>query len=124
MESECPQKIEKKTEEITTEMVTTEEVVNNVLISQDQALNGVVKYCYSKENSLRDISPEDYSYYWNVDGLSNGEYVVTYRSYTGAIIYYHVNTSNGDVYTTEYVPGITDGEVEGSEYYNIYDYLD
>ncbi|MBR1816808.1 MAG: hypothetical protein IJ763_08920 [Lachnospiraceae bacterium] len=96
------------------------------VLTQDQAYNAVVNYCcVQNPELLNDTSGvQDYTYYWTIGELKGEYYTVDYRSYTAAHVYYHVNIYTGDVYTTEFVPGITDGEVAGNESFNAWSYVD
>jgi RNA polymerase sigma factor (sigma-70 family) len=92
-------------------------------LTEDQAVTAVMNYCYEKDPTLYNMSQDDHFYYWALTDSQGSEYTVTYRSYTGALIYFHVNKTTGEVTSTEYVPGIIDEESPGSDYFNAWDYL-
>ena len=92
-------------------------------LTKEQAYDAVVNYCFATSEGLKSLNEEDYVYYWDIDDLHGEEYVVTYRSYTGAIIYFHVNINTGDVYTMEYVPMISTELMQGNDSFNAYDYI-
>ena len=96
------------------------------VLTQEQVYNAVVNYCCAQNPELlNDTSGvQDYTYYWTIGELEGDYYTVDYRSYTSAHVYYHVNIYTGDVYTTEFVLGITDGEVAGNESFNAWSYVD
>lgn len=106
------------------QVVTTESnLVNSPSLTQEQAYNAVVNYCYASNPTLADIAERGYSFYWYEGDSTENEYVIIFRSYTGAFVYYHVNIYSGDVYTMEYMPGITDEEVPGADSFNAFNYL-
>lgn len=123
-------------EEVTTEEKTTaEEVTEEVTtgtttdasdtITEQQALEAIKQYSYSKDPNLRDMENSDeYTIYWDVSTNENNEIVVLYRSYTAAEIRYYINPSSGETYVTEFVQGITDEEQKTGESLNIRDYMD
>ena len=93
-------------------------------LTQEQVYQAVVNYCCEQNPSLNDMMGDDsYTLYWVIGELEGDYYTVDYRSYTAAHVYYHVNIYSGDVYTTEFVPGITDGEVPGGEAFNAWNYV-
>lgn len=122
---------EKTTAEESTENMTTEEVTTGSAtdasdtITEQQALEAIKQYSYSKDPNLKDIENSDeYTIYWDVSTNENNEIVVLYRSYTAAEIRYYINPSSGETYVTEFVQGITDEEQKTEETFNIRDYMD
>ena len=94
-------------------------------ITQDQALKAIRKYCFSNDPGLEEtMNSGDNGAYFDVSTSDSGEIVVLYRSYTAAQIRYYINTSTGDVYVTELVPGIINEEQRTDESFNIGKYLD
>ena len=65
----------------------------------------------------------EYPLYWEIESEEESEIVVLFRSYTGALIRYHIDPVSGDTYVTEYVPGITLEEQRTDEQFNIRDYI-
>ena len=93
-------------------------------ITEQQALDAIMKYCYSENPDLESIVEEgEYPVYWDASESSESEIVIVFRSYTGAIIRYYVDRSTGDTYVTEFVPGITDDEERTDEVFNVKDYM-
>ena len=94
-------------------------------ITQEQALAAIQKYCYANDPELEKmIKSGDYGAYFDVSTADSGEIVVLYRSYTAAQIRYYIDSSTGDVYVTELVPGIIDEEQRTDESFNIGKYID
>jgi cytoskeletal protein RodZ len=128
-EKTTTEEAETTTTEVTTEATTesttaaTTEAVTETTMSEEQVITAVMNYCYEQNPSLLNMSQDEYYYYWDLTNTEGSEYTVTFRSYTGAFIYYHVNKISGETYTTEYVPGIVDEESPGNEYFNAWDYL-
>ena len=122
---------EKTTAEESTENMTTEEVTTGSAteasdtITEQQALEAIKQYSYSKDPKLKDMENSDeYTIYWDVSTNENNEIVVLYRSYTAAEIRYYINPSSGETYVTEFVQGITDEEQKTGESLNIRDHMD
>ncbi|MBE5933375.1 MAG: hypothetical protein E7263_08155 [Lachnospiraceae bacterium] len=95
--------------------------VEKKTISKDQAYKAVYNYLDEK-HSITDWLGNYGSYILTSD-LSNGEYKVTFRSYTGAFQYHYVNANTGKVRITEYVPGIINVETDTGVTYNAWDYV-
>ena len=85
------------------------------MISKEMAY-GAIRQDYNMfTNSGNEL---DYlSCYWNISEETDNEVVVLWHSYTGSSTYYHINKQTGDVYLTEFVPGITEEEVLSEETY-------
>ena len=98
---------------------------SNYIITTDQAYNAVKNYCFSENPALKEMydSGEYYIYWCGDDDIVNGEYRVTYRSYTGSFVFHYVNMLTGDVKTSQLVPGIIDEETTPDYEYNALDYL-
>ena len=93
-------------------------------ISDDQALEAIKKYCLQMNPELEDmVKSDDYTIYWNVESSDDKKIVVAYRSYTGAIVRYYIDSVSGETYVTEFVSGITDGEERTDETLNVRDYM-
>ena len=88
------------------------------VFSEVQAFEAVRNY-YKTINPDYDNS-EDSGDYWDVTRGDNGEIIVTYRSYTGAINRYYVDEVSGNTYVTEQVPGIIDGKSNNDYLANIH----
>ena len=119
-------KEEVSTEESTVVEVSTEESSEVTdTITEQQALEAIKKYSYSKDPNLKSMEDSDeYTIYWHVSTNDNNEIVVLYRSYTAAEIRYYINPSSGDTYVTEFVQGITDEEQKTEETLNVREYMD
>ena len=97
---------------------------SNNLLTEDQAIDAIVNYCYIYNPDLKELIDSGEAYlYWDIVSCDDNEIVVLYRSYTGAQIRYYINRLSGDVYITEFVPGITDEEVYTGENFNVEGYL-
>ena len=89
-------------------------------MTADMAYEGVSNYCHS----AYDWSvAEDNS---SIMGLEMGEesdteYQVVFRSYTGALVYFHVDKASGSTRMVEYVPALDITEEAGT--IDINDYL-
>ena len=100
------------------------ESANEALITQDQALEAIKKYCFENDPELESMmNSGDYTMYFDASVNDAGEIVVLYRSYTAAQIRYYINPTSGEVYVTELVPGIIDEEQKTDETFNIRDYM-
>ena len=94
------------------------------LIAEEQALSAVKNYCSVNNPDLSDIESEgEYPVYWEIESKDENEIVVLFRSYTGALIRYHIDPVSGDTHVTEYVPGITPKDEKTDEQFNIRDYI-
>ena len=94
-------------------------------ITDEQAISAIKNYCYNNQPDLKEIEESgDYEIYWDVVSSDEKEIVVLYRSYTGAQVRYYIDPVKGEVYVTEFVPGITDEEEKTDESFNVRDYLD
>ena len=93
-------------------------------ITEEQATQAIHDYCIESFPDLANMEgSDDYTLYWEASTNENGEIVVLYRSYTGALIRYYVNPETGDTYVTEQVPGIIDDEQRTEETLNVKDYI-
>ena len=93
-------------------------------ITEEQATQAIHDYCIESFPDLANMEgSDDYTLYWESSTNENGEIVVLYRSYTGAMIRYYVNPETGETYVTEQVPGIIDEEQRTEETLNVKDYI-
>ena len=93
-------------------------------ITEEQATQAIHDYCIESFPDLANMEgSDDYTLYWEASTNENGEIVVLYRAYTGALIRYYVNPDTGDTYVTEQVPGIIDDEQRTEETLNVKDYI-
>ena len=89
-------------------------------ITADMAYEGVSNYCHSAYDwSVAEDNPA-------IMGLEMGEetdteYQVVFRSYTGALVYFHVDKASGSTRMVEYVPALDITEEAGT--IDIHDYL-
>ena len=94
------------------------------MLSDEQALSAIKKYCYAVNPDLEDIEKsEEYPVYWDISSSDENEIVVLFRSYTGAQTRYYVDRITGIAYVTEFVSGITDEEQRTDEVINVREYL-
>jgi hypothetical protein len=93
-------------------------------ITEEQATQAIHDYCIESFPDLANMEgSDDYTLYWEASTNENGEIVVLYRAYTGALIRYYVNPETGETYVTEQVPGIIDDEQRTEETLNVKDYI-
>ena len=93
-------------------------------ITEEQATQAIHDYCIESFPDLANMEgSDDYTLYWESSTNENGEIVVLYRSYTGAMIRYYINPETGETYVTEQVPGIIDEEQRTEETLNVKDYI-
>lgn len=94
-------------------------------ITNEQAVSAVRKYCLAASPELDDIvNAGQYPVYWELESDEENMIVVLFRSYTGALIRYHIDPVSGDTYTTEFIPGVSSAEERTGENLNMRDYLD
>ena len=90
-------------------------------ITRDMAYDGVNNYCH--ENYDWTVAENNPSImYVEVGNETDTEYQIIFHSYTGALVYFYVNKSDGKTKVTEYVPTLN--IKNDLESINIYDYLD
>lgn len=93
-------------------------------LPERSALDAIRNYCLSANPELEEIvNAGEYPVYWEISSSDENEVVVLFRSYTGAQIFYYIDRASGNVYVTEFVSGITDGEEPTDESFNVRDYL-
>ncbi|SFI30635.1 hypothetical protein SAMN04487830_1404 [Pseudobutyrivibrio sp. OR37] len=88
--------------------------------NDDTALAAVKSYCYE---NYPDIKEAESMVYWNIESSDDKQIVVLFRSYTGALVRFYIDSASGDTYITEYVDGITPEEEETGETFNIKEYM-
>ncbi|WP_026653263.1 hypothetical protein [Butyrivibrio proteoclasticus] len=104
---------------------TSENTAEDKLITDDEALLAIQKYCYENNSELENIvNSGEYTVYWEIESSDASQIVVMYRSYTAAIIRYYIDPVSGETYVTEFVPGITEEEERTDESLNVRDYMD
>ena len=92
-------------------------------LTDEQALEAVKNYCFSKNPDLKNkVDSGEYNIYWDVTSSNADKIVVLFRSYTSAQIRYYIDPISGETYVTELVPGIIDEEQRTEESFNIRDY--
>ena len=90
-------------------------------ISAEMALEGVSNYCHSAYDwSMAEANP-------SIMGVEMGEetdsvYQVVFRSYTGALVNFYVDKTNGTTRMVESVPAL--GVEEETGMINLFDYID
>ena len=94
------------------------------MITDDQALAAVKKYCVTQDPSLEDnTSNGGAPFYWDIASSGDQEIVVVFRASTGAINRYYIDPVSGSTYVTEQVPGIIDDETKTDVTLNLWDYI-
>ena len=102
----------------------TENEPGNKKLSDEQALAAIRQYCFVSNPDLESIvNAGDQQVYWDIQSSTDTEIVVLFRSYTGALIRYYIDSVSGETYVTEFVPGITSEEQRTEESFNAKDFL-
>ena len=89
-------------------------------ISARMAYEGVSNYCHSEF----DWSPAQENpsiMYVSLADSTDAEYKVVFRSYTGALVYFHVDKESGSTRMVEFVPALNLENEAGT--INLRDYL-
>ncbi len=90
-------------------------------VTQEMALEGVNRYCRSTYDwSVAEDNPS--IMYVEMGEETESEYQAVFRSYTGALVYFHVDKADGTVRMTEYVPALDIESEAGS--FDLFDYLE
>ena len=90
-------------------------------ITAEMAYEGVNNYCHKEYDwSVAEDNPD--MMYIQMGKETETEYQVVFRSYTGALVYFYVDKTNGTTKMVEKVPNL--GVEEESGTINLFDYLD
>ena len=90
-------------------------------ITAEMALEGVNNYCHSEYDwSIAKDNPD--IMYVQMGEESDSAYQVVFHSYTGAIVNFYVDKTNGTTRMVESVPALNVEEETGK--INLFDYLD
>lgn len=93
-------------------------------LTEDQALSAIKNYCFLNNPELEDmVNSGEYIISWEVESSDEHQIVILYRSYTAALIRYYIDVDSGETYVTEFVQGITNGEEQTDERFNVKDYI-
>lgn len=93
-------------------------------LTDEQALAAIRQYCLNSNPDLESIvNAGEYPVYWEISSSDAKEIAVLFRSYTGALVSYHVDRATGETFVTEAVPGVTNGEQQTDERLNAWEYL-
>lgn len=93
-------------------------------VTDEMALSAIRQYCIDSNPDLEGIlNAGEYPVYWEITSSDEGQVVVLYRSYTGAETRYYIDRTTGAARVTEFVPGITPGEMQSEESVNVWDYM-
>ena len=115
--------LESASSEASSEM-TTEAADDTGKITSDQALEAIRNYCIQNNTDLEEmLNSDEQTIYWDVESSDENQIVVLYRSYTAALVRYYINSTTGETYVTEFVPGITEEEERTDESFNLKDYI-
>ena len=91
-------------------------------LTDELALSVIKSYCLGENPDLESIvNAGEYQVSWEIESSDEQQIVVLFRSYTGALIRYYIDRSNGDTSVTEYVPGVTPEEQRTEESFNLWD---
>ena len=89
-------------------------------ITAEMAYEGVNNYCH--ETYYGNVADTDsVTMYLTMGEETETEYQVVFRSYTGALVYFHVDKASGSTRMVEYVPALDITEEAGT--IDINDYL-
>lgn len=89
-------------------------------ITAEMAYEGVNNYCHSEYDwSVAEDNPSMMSV--TMGDETETEYQVTFRSYTGALVYFHVDKATGKTRMVEHVPTLDIDTITGT--INLFDYL-
>ena len=70
------------------------------------------------------MDPNEHVFYWNIEGETNSEYTILFRSYTGSMSYFYIDVNTGNVTLVEEPPSDSIDDVQTSENaFNIWDYI-
>ena len=90
-------------------------------ITAEMAYEGVNNYCHQEYDwSVAEDNPD--MMYIQMGEETDSAYQVVFRSYTGALVYFYVDKTNGTTKMVEKVPDL--GVEEESGTINLFDYLD
>lgn len=90
-------------------------------ITAEMAYEGVDNYCHKNYDwSIAKDNPS--IMYVAMANETESEYNVTFRSYTGALVHFHVNKSSGKTRIVEYVPALDKDNEVGT--INLLDYIE
>lgn len=90
-------------------------------ITEEMAYEGVSNYCHSEYDwSVAEENPD--IMYVAMGEETESEYQVIFHSYTGALVYFYVDKSNGTTRMVEYEPTL-DAESEAGTI-ELFDYLE
>lgn len=117
------EKSESSTEATSSTSETTVADVQTDVLSEQQAINAIERYCRIKNPDLDTMSQTEYNFYWEIVESTDTYYNVLFRSYTGAQQHFYIDRNSGKVTVSEFVPGITIEETPTDETFNIYDYV-
>lgn len=89
-------------------------------VTAEMALEGVSNYCHSEYDwSVAEDNPSIMSLTMGEE--TESEYQVVFRSYTGALVYFFVNKTDGSTRMEEYVPALDIRSEAGT--IDLFDYL-
>ncbi|MBQ9554986.1 MAG: hypothetical protein IJV05_02055 [Muribaculaceae bacterium] len=90
-------------------------------ITAQMALEGVNNYCHSEYDwSVAQENPSMMSVTMGEE--TDSDYQVVFRSYTGTLVYFHVDKASGSTRMVEYVPALDVKNEAGT--INLLDYID
>ncbi len=90
-------------------------------VTAAMAYEGVNNYCHSAYDwSVADENPSAMSV--TMGDSTAAEYQVIFRSYTGALVYFHVDKASGKTRLVEHVPVLDVDSAAGT--IDLFDYLD
>lgn len=90
-------------------------------ITAEMAYEGVNNYCHSEYDwSVAKDNPSIMNVEMGEE--TESEYLVVFRSYTGALVYFYVDKASGSTRMVEYVPTLNIESEAGT--INLFDYLE
>lgn len=110
--------------EIVNDLMSFDAYIKDSGLTSYMACKAVEKYCREQNPSLNDMDPNEHVFYWNIEGETNSEYTILFRSYTGSMSYFYIDVNTGDVTLVEEPPSDSIDDVQTYENaFNIWDYI-
>ena len=96
--------------------------ITEQVLTEDDVYLGIMNYLTDDYGIDWNTAPEVSWGIWSPE-LADGSYCTSFRSYTGAWLYYYTDATTGYTYETEFVPGIVEEETPTGVSFYIQDYI-